>query len=82
MTSDDAAESRKSSGVRGRPADPFGSPPPEEQRQPDAPNREIPIGVPDPHERFDERKRAAKRPDPDSDASDAQIDYGDGGGSR
>jgi hypothetical protein len=66
----------------GRPADPFGAEPAGE-KPPDPSRREIPIGVPDSLEDFEERKRAAECPDPPGSAGDAQVDYGDDdGGSR
>ena len=81
MTPDDDGTGAEGPRTHGRPADPFGSPQPDERRRPDA-DREIPIGVPESPAEFDERKRAAERPDPDPGAGDAQIDYGDDGGSR
>jgi len=67
----------------GRSADPFGSPDPAETEPADAPYREVPIGVPESPAEFDERKRAAERPEPPCRADDgAQIDYGDDGGAR
>jgi hypothetical protein len=69
----------------GRPADSFGSPGADEPPPPGAPYREIPLGVPESPEEFDERKRAARRPgrSPDSADEGAQIDHGDDdGGAR
>ena len=65
---------------RGRPADPFGAPRREEKPRPGTRPREIPIGVPESPADFDERKRAAERPERSE--GDAQIDRGDDGGSR
>lgn len=68
--------------THGRLVDPFGAEHADEQ-PPDPPGREIPIGVPDSVEDFEERKRAAECPDPPGSAGDAQVDYGDDdGGSR
>jgi hypothetical protein len=67
----------------GRPADPFGVEHVEDGPPAEPPCREIPIGVPDALEDFEERKRAAERPDPPGSAGDAQVDDGDDdGGSR
>ncbi len=53
------------------------------RQPPGTPSREIPIGVPESPAEFEERKRAAERPDPrGSGDDDAQIDYGDGGSQR
>ena len=75
MTSDDNAGPP----VRGRPADPFGTPHDGGDSPPDTSSREIPIGVPDAPDAYEKRKRAAERPDPPESGGDAQIDRGDGG---
>ena len=76
MTAGDGSDKAGGPRTHGRPADPFGAPHPAEKPRPDEPYREIPIGVPETPAEFDERKRAAERPDPPGSAGDAQIDYG------
>jgi hypothetical protein len=67
--------------TEGRPADPFGAPEPlEEEPRGDEPPRVIPLGIPGSAAEYEERKRAAERPESARPgAADAQIDYGDGG---
>jgi hypothetical protein len=79
VTSDDGFEQAGGLPVHGRPADPFGAPHEADDSRPGDPYREIPIGVPDTPEGYEERKRAAERPDRSESGGDAQIDYGDGG---
>ena len=66
--------------VHGRAADPFAEPHAGENPRPGDPDREVPIGVPETPDEFEERKRAAALPDPPDDRDDgAQTDRGDDG---
>lgn len=77
MTPGDGAEHAGGPPTRGRAADPFGAPH-EPDEPPDGSYRVIPLGVPDTPDAYEERKRAAERPESPG-FGDAQIDHGDGG---